>query len=57
MASQERRQRAWNALAEILDRDQLRDIYEVVPMSQVPEVAPKIVKGEVRGRLVVDVNA
>ena len=57
MASQERRQRAWNALAEILDRGQLRDIYEVVPLSQVPELAPKIVKGEVRGRLVVDINA
>jgi acrylyl-CoA reductase (NADPH) len=57
MASQERRQRAWNALAEILDRNQLSDIYEVVPMTQVLEVAPKIVKGEVRGRLVVDVNA
>lgn len=57
MASQERRQRAWNALAEILDRDQLRDIYQVVPLSQVPDVAPKIVKGEVRGRLVVDINA
>ena len=57
MASQDRRQRAWNALAETLDRDQLRDIYEVVPLSQVPELAPKIVKGEVRGRLVVDINA
>ena len=57
MASQERRQRAWSALAEILDRNQLSDIYEVVPMTQVLEVAPKIVKGEVRGRLVVDVNA
>ena len=57
MASQARRQRAWNALAETLDRDQLRDIYEVVPLSQVPELAPKIVKGEVRGRLVVDINA
>jgi acrylyl-CoA reductase (NADPH) len=57
MASQERRQRAWNVLSEILDRDQLREIYELVPMSQIPALAPRIVKGEVRGRIVVDVNA
>ena len=57
MASQKRRQRAWNALAEIMDRGQLRDIYEVVPLTAVPELAAKIVRGEVRGRLVVDVNA
>jgi acrylyl-CoA reductase (NADPH) len=57
MATQDRRQRAWNALAEILDRDQLREIYEVVPLKQVPELAPRIVRGEIRGRLVVDVNA
>jgi acrylyl-CoA reductase (NADPH) len=57
MASQARRQRAWNALAEIIDREQLREIYRVVPMSEVPALASKIVKGEVRGRIVVDVNA
>jgi acrylyl-CoA reductase (NADPH) len=57
MASQARRQRAWNALAELIDREQLREIYRVVPMSEVPALASKIVKGEVRGRIVVDVNA
>jgi acrylyl-CoA reductase (NADPH) len=57
MACQSRRQRAWNALADLLDRDQLRDIYSVVPMSKVPEMARKIVNGQIRGRLVVDVNA
>jgi acrylyl-CoA reductase (NADPH) len=57
MASQARRQRAWDALAEVMDREKLREIYRVVPMSQVPELAPQIVAGEVRGRLVVDVNA
>ena len=57
MASQARRQRAWNALAEIIDREQLREIYRVVPMSEVPALASKIVQGEVRGRIVVDVNA
>jgi acrylyl-CoA reductase (NADPH) len=57
MASQERRQRAWNALAETLNREHLRNIYQVLPMTQVPELAPRIVDGEVRGRIVIDVNA
>jgi acrylyl-CoA reductase (NADPH) len=57
MASQTRRQRAWDALAETMNRDHLREIYEVVAMSEVPDLASKIVAGEVRGRLVVDVNA
>jgi len=57
MACQQRRQRAWDALADVIDREQLRSIYTVVPMSAVPELAPRIVNGEVRGRVVVDVNA
>lgn len=57
MASQARRQRAWDALALTLNREHLRDIYRVVPMTEVPDLAPRIVAGEVRGRLVVDVNA
>ena len=40
-----------------MNRDHLREIYEVVAMSEVPDLASKIVAGEVRGRLVVDVNA
>ena len=57
MAPQPRRQRAWDALAELIDREQLRSIYKVVAMSDLPELAHQIVNGEVRGRLVVDVNA
>jgi acrylyl-CoA reductase (NADPH) len=57
MASQERRQRAWDALADLIDREQLREIYRVVPLSQVLELAPRILSGEIRGRMVVDVNA
>ena len=57
MASRERRQRAWDALAQLVDRDHLRSIYSVVPMSRVPQIAHQIVNGEVRGRIVVDVNA
>jgi len=56
MASASRRQRAWDALAELLDREKLRNIYSVIPLSQVPEAARKIVNGEIRGRIVVDIN-
>ena len=56
MASQARRQRAWDDLAKLLNREHLARLHEVVPMSAVPELAPKILAGEVRGRLVVDVN-
>jgi acrylyl-CoA reductase (NADPH) len=57
MASLARRQRAWDALAEQIDRDQLRDIYEVAPLGQVPELAARILQGGIKGRVVVDVNA
>ena len=57
MASQERRQRAWDALAEQIDREQLRQIYETAPLSAVPELAASILQGQVRGRIVIDVNA
>jgi acrylyl-CoA reductase (NADPH) len=57
MASLARRQRAWDALAEQVDRDQLRDIYEVAPLGQVPELAARILQGGIKGRVVVDVNA
>jgi hypothetical protein len=30
---------------------------DTVPLSALPELAPKILKGEVRGRIVVDVSA
>ena len=57
MASRARRQRAWDALAELLDRNKLRDIYSVIPLSEVTEAAQKIVNGEISGRIVVDINA
>ncbi|MFZ5607982.1 MAG: MDR family oxidoreductase [Pseudomonadota bacterium] len=57
MASMDRRQRAWNALAELLDPMRLRAIYRVAPMSEVPRLAQDILAGRVRGRIVIDVNA
>lgn len=56
MASQARRQRAWDALAELIDMQHLQSIYRVEPMSALPELAKQIIAGEIRGRVVIDVN-
>jgi acrylyl-CoA reductase (NADPH) len=52
-----RRQRAWDRLAEIIDIKKLEAIYAVAPLASVPELADKILSGQVRGRIVIDVNA
>lgn len=57
MASLERRQRAWDSLAELIDQDKLSEIYSVQPMSKLPELSQQIIAGEIRGRVVIDVNA
>lgn len=57
MAGQARRQRAWDALAQLVDREQLDTISDLVAMSELLAFAPRIIEGSVRGRVVVDVNA
>ncbi len=57
MAPLERRQRAWQGLAELVDLDLLRQIYSVEPLSKVPELAKDILAGKIKGRVVIDVNA
>ena len=57
MASQERRRRAWSALAELIDPAKLAGIYRVAPMSDVPALANEILDGGISGRVVIDVNA
>ncbi len=57
MAPIERRQRAWDSLAELVDRDLLRQIYSVEPLSNVPTLAKDILAGKIKGRKVIDVNA
>lgn len=57
MAPMARRQRAWDALAELVDRPLLRQIYRVEPLGKVPELAAAILAGQIRGRVVIDVNA
>ena len=48
---------AWDRLARDLPRDRLDQMTESVPLSALPELAPKILSGAVRGRIVVDVRA
>ncbi len=57
MASHERRVRAWDRMAQLVDRDRLREIYRLEPMQRVPELAAELLAGGVRGRVVIDVNA
>jgi len=48
---------AWARLARDLPLDRLDRMTETVPLSALPELAPKILEGAVRGRVVVDVRA
>lgn len=57
MAPLERRQRAWQALAELVDLALLRQIYTIEPLTKVPELAGDILAGKIQGRVVIDVNA
>ena len=57
MAPLERRQRAWQGLAELVNLDLLRQIYSVEPLSKVPALAKDILAGKIKGRIVIDVNA
>ncbi len=53
----ERRAQAWARLATDLPLDKLDAMTEVRPMADVPAVTADILKGQVRGRTVIDVNA
>ncbi len=52
-----RRDAAWTRLATDLDADTLASITTEVPLAEVHRVAADILAGQVRGRVVVDVNA
>ncbi|MFC3675126.1 acrylyl-CoA reductase (NADPH) [Ferrovibrio xuzhouensis] len=57
MAPMHRRKRAWWQLAKDLPKDKLAAMAEVHPLSEIFELAPKILAGQVRGRAVIDINA
>lgn len=57
MAPLARRQRAWAALAELIDHQLLAEIYKIEPLAKVPELAAEILAGKIKGRVVIDVSA
>jgi acrylyl-CoA reductase (NADPH) len=57
MCPVEPRREAWSRLARDLPMDKLDALTETVPLAALPELAGRILKGDVRGRIVVDVNA
>jgi acrylyl-CoA reductase (NADPH) len=57
MCLHEERTTAWQRLAQDLPLDKLDGMTQTVPLSALPELAPKILGGQTRGRIVVDVKA
>jgi acrylyl-CoA reductase (NADPH) len=57
MCPHDERIEAWRRLALDLPLDLLDHMTEIVPLPAVPGLAPKILNGEVRGRIVVDIKA
>lgn len=57
MCPREERLQAWQRLARDLDISKLEAISQEVGLSEAIPMAEKLLKGEVRGRLVVDVNS
>lgn len=54
--SKERRIAAWNRLANELPLEKLAEVTEEAGLTDLPELAGKILQGQVRGRMVIDVN-
>ncbi|HJM98619.1 MAG TPA: MDR family oxidoreductase [Acidimicrobiales bacterium] len=52
-----RRKQAWDRMATDLDPEKLEQMTEVVGLSDAIDVAGQILQGNIRGRVVVDVNA
>jgi acrylyl-CoA reductase (NADPH) len=57
MCPQAERKEAWGRLVRDLPMEKLDAMTETVPLAALPELAGRILKGETRGRVVVDVNA
>jgi acrylyl-CoA reductase (NADPH) len=57
MCPHDERVEAWRRLARDLPLDKLEALTETVPLADVPALAPRILKGEVRGRIVIDLAA
>ncbi|WP_112323399.1 acryloyl-CoA reductase [Oceanibium sediminis] len=53
----ENRQRAWARIAEVLPMDKLEAMVQPATLADLPRLGAEILKGQVKGRVVVDVNA
>lgn len=53
----ETRIQAWERLSQLLSGDILDRITQVYPLREIPRLSQEILKGQVRGRIVIDVNA
>ncbi len=56
MQPYDKRVRAWTRIAADLPRDRLEAMIEPAVLGDLPRLAPAILKGQVRGRVVIDVN-
>jgi acrylyl-CoA reductase (NADPH) len=56
MAPMPLRERAWRDLAQLVDPAAMKTAYTIEPLARVPELCAAILRGEIRGRVVVDVN-
>lgn len=54
MLPREKRIKAWNRLAQLVDPEQLKQITRKVSLTQIGELAEELLAGEVRGRIVVE---
>lgn len=57
MQPYENRLKAWQRLARDLPMDKLEDMIQPATLSDLPALGEQILKGQVKGRVVVDVNA
>ena len=57
MCPRDRREEAWRRLAAELPMDAIDAVSETVPLDALPGLADRILKGQTRGRVVVDVTA
>ena len=55
MCPRDERIEAWQRLVRDLPLSRLERMTQTVPLAALPDLAPKILKGEVRGRIVVDI--
>jgi len=56
MASREKRNRAWADLADLINQEQLKEVYRIEAMSDIRGLADQLMAGQITGRIVIDVN-